>query len=271
LTCDCGVGVSIEAAASGIGAKVNFPSVAVWNDENSGKLDCPGHGLGGGGNPGACTSNPNSSTVPISQGPSGSIMAKTLDPGGDPPPCSISPIIIDTEGEGFQFTSFDDGVMFDMQGSGHPMKLSWTARGSHNAFLALDRDGNGTITSGKELFGDWTAQPRSPNPNGFLALAEFDKPENGGNGDGVIDEHDAVFSKLRLWIDLNHDGVAQRDEIHTLPELGVLSLALKYEQSSREDQFGNLFRYKGRVNPGHHDRRDDGPGRWTYDVFFVTK
>ncbi len=138
-----------------------------------------------------------------------------------------SPIIIDTEGDGFHLTSAAGGVMFDVRGDGHPIRIAWTAPGSHNAFLALDRDGSGTITSGKELFGNFTAQLTSNNPNGFLALAEFDKPENGGNNDGVIDEHDAVYSKLRLWIDDSHDGIAQPGELHTLPELGVFSLGLR--------------------------------------------
>jgi hypothetical protein len=161
--------------------------------------------------------------------------------------------------------------MFDMENSGHPLKLSWTERGSHNAFLVLDRDGSGKITSGKELFGDWTPQPRSPNPNGFLALAEFDKPENGGNSDGVIDDHDAIFSKLRLWIDENHDGVSQANELHTLPELGVYSLALRYVELRKTDRFGNEFRYRGLVNPGERRDRRDEVGRFAYDVFFVTE
>jgi hypothetical protein len=195
--------------------------------------------------------------------------------GSNPQPCS--PIIIDTEGEGFHLTSAAAGVMFDIRGDGHPIKLAWTAPGSHNAFLALDRDGSGKITSGKELFGNFTAQPSSANPNGFLALAEFDKLENGGNGDGVIDEHDMVYTRLRLWIDANHDGISQPEEIHTLPELGVFSLALNYHDSRKEDQYGNQFRFKARVNPHGHDKRDEvrrddtsEVGRNAYDVFFVT-
>jgi len=181
-----------------------------------------------------------------------------------------SPIIIDTKGQGFHLTSAADGVVFDITGNGHPVRIAWTAATSGNAFLALDRSHSGTIDSGKELFGNFTEQARSPDRNGFLALAEFDKPENGGNGDGVIDKKDAVFALLLLWIDENHDGISQANEIHGLPELGVFSLSLKYRESRRTDQFGNQFRYKAAVNPDRKDGESQD-GRWAYDVFFATE
>jgi hypothetical protein len=185
-----------------------------------------------------------------------------------------SPIIIDTEGEGFHLTSATNGVLFDIRGDGHLVQIAWTAPGSHNAFLALDRNGDGKVSSGKELFGNFTPQPSSNHPNGFLALEEFDKAENGGNGDNLIDERDEVYSKLRLWIDENHDGIAQPNELHTLPELGVYAISLDYKESRRRDDFGNQFRYTAQVNPrgGRRDERDERSeaGRWAYDVFLTT-
>jgi hypothetical protein len=190
--------------------------------------------------------------------------------------CNPSPIIMDTEGEGFHLTSADAGVMFDIAGNGNPIQIAWTDPRYHNAFLGLPGS-DGLIHNGMQLFGNFTPQPSSDNPNGFIALAQYDKPEDGGNGDGLIDERDAIFSRLRLWIDENHDGICQPNELHSLLEMGVHSLALDYIRSDRKDQCGNQFRYRSKVNPtGDLDFRDerqhDGEvGRWAYDVFFATK
>ena len=186
-----------------------------------------------------------------------------------------SPIIVDATGRGFHLTSAEKGVFFDIRGDGHPIKLAWTARNTSNAFLALDRNHEGKIDSGKELFGNFTDQPPCPDGstsclNGYRALAEFDKPPNGGNGDGIIDSRDAVYSHLLLWIDANHDGISQPEELHALPELGVYSISLHYkDDQGLFDEYGNWFHYQSVLNPDPLDG-ESKDGRITYDVFFKT-
>jgi hypothetical protein len=175
--------------------------------------------------------------------------------------------VIDTDGSGFHLTSAAQGVMFDFYGDGKPIQIAWTAPGSTNGWLALPKDGK--ITSARDLFGDITAQPLSTwrPPNGFAALAIYDTLAYGGNNNGWIDNQDKIWPSLRIWIDANHDGIAQPEELHSLEEIGIARIDLHYGESKRVDQYGNQFRYKGHLIPGNGEDVD----RKIFDVILSTQ
>jgi hypothetical protein len=174
----------------------------------------------------------------------------------------MTPIIIDVNGNGLSLTDAATGVQFDLNADGQSEQTAWTAPNSDDAFLALDMNGNGTIDNGAELFGNATPQPGSGLRNGFNALAEYDTPAKGGNSDGQIDSRDAIFEQLRLWKDLNHNGISEAGELYKLPELGVASISLTYHRTGESDRFGNRLRYRARVNQGI----GSGSSRWAIDV-----
>jgi len=173
---------------------------------------------------------------------------------------------VDVSGNGFNLTDVQHGVVFDLSGNGTSQRFAWTSAGSDDAWLVLDRNGNGIVDDGTELFGNFTDQSNPPSGverNGFLALAEYDKPSAGGNNDGVISSSDAIFVSLRLWQDVNHNGISESSEVNVLNSSGVASIELDFKEAKKTDDYGNRFKYRAKVKDVHSSQVD----RWAWDVF----
>jgi len=133
--------------------------------------------------------------------------------------------VLDLNGDGVQTTALGHGVQFDLAATGTKLNTGWIAGG--DGLLALDRNGDGVINDGSELFGSGTTLGSgSKATNGYTALAELDS-----NGDGTVDAKDSAFGNLRVWIDGNADGVSQADELKSLADLGITKLNLDVQQT----------------------------------------
>lgn len=154
--------------------------------------------------------------------------------------------------------------MFDMNGDGVKQRISWTPVDSVTAFLALDRNGNGEIDDGTELFGNHTRKTDGTRAqNGFEALAEFD---DSASKDSAITAADSIYPRLLLWTDVNHNGVSEPSELMSLASAGVVRIDTTYTKRRRTDQFGNRYRFEGNalLIEGGQMRQ-----RRVFDVFFV--
>jgi hypothetical protein len=172
-----------------------------------------------------------------------------------------TPILIDLTGEGVFLSGSKNGVAFQINDTGSKVRVAWPSS-PNTAWLVLDRNNDGLINDGSELFGNTTRLFEGDIArNGYEALAEFDQ-----NGDGVIDHDDSVFRDLRLWVDLNRDGISQPEELIKLRTAGVVSMSLDAKESRRTDQFGNRFRYRAKV------QFVDAPHqRFSFDVYPATE
>jgi len=153
--------------------------------------------------------------------------------------CSIrrcsTPIVLVFEGDMPVALRRDDGrAHFDLAARGEPSaeRTDWPSAAT--PWLALDRDGDGRITSGEELFGSATPLASGHAQDGFEALADLD-----ANHDGRIDDRDSGFRQLVVWFDRDGDRVSNAGELQSLASLGVRSLDLTYRSSPRCDARGN--------------------------------
>jgi hypothetical protein len=162
-----------------------------------------------------------------------------------------SPLLVDLGGAGIRLSAQAEGVLFDLRADGVPMRASWPRDPRSAMFLALDRNGDGAIDSGRELFGDATQLARGTADNGFEALAQYD-----ANADGVIDAKDPVFAALSLWSDLDRDGRVGPRELAGLEDRGVRAIHLDYRPSGRVDSFGNAYREVASVVLSNGETRD---------------
>lgn len=148
-------------------------------------------------------------------------------------PCNVGdPLVLDLAGDGVTIIApWHSRATFDLFGNGSLMQVAWV--GGDDAFLVLDRDQNGSIDSGRELFGNFVGDTGYREvATGFDHLALYDAASEGGNEDGRIDARDAVFARLQLWQDHDQDGVSHPSELYTLPELGVAAIELAYRENT---------------------------------------
>jgi len=148
-----------------------------------------------------------------------------------------SPLVMDLSGNGFDFIGPETGVSFDIDDSGSPIPTGWIYS-KDDALLVRDINANRKIDSGAELFGNATRVSSGQRAiNGFEALRVLDSDAN-----GFITSKDKAWTELKLWIDVNHDGVSQQRELMSLDRVGIESISLAYASVMEVDQFGNQTR-----------------------------
>ena len=152
----------------------------------------------------------------------------------------VDPLILDLNGDGLATTNLDQSdVYFDLDSNGFAERTAWID--ANDGLLVLDRDGDGKITNGQELFGDQTSLSNGTRAtSGFEALREFDD-----NKDGKIDASDIVYLKLKVWQDLNRDGVSQAEEMKSLADVGIKAINLNSTVTGAADAMGNIQRRLG--------------------------
>ncbi|GAB4283700.1 MAG: hypothetical protein Kow0029_29990 [Candidatus Rifleibacteriota bacterium] len=142
------------------------------------------------------------------------------------------PLVLDIAQDGLNLTKAGEGALFDIDGDGKLDQTAWVK--GDDALLVYDRNGNGIIDNGTELFGD-----QNGSINGFAELARYDK-----NSDGRIDNLDPIFKSLKLYQDMNGNGKIESHELKTLEQMGLKSLNLNFYRTN-QDMNGNSLILNG--------------------------
>ena len=148
----------------------------------------------------------------------------------------IDPLVFDLGGDGITTVSLEESnAFFDLDNNGFAEKTSWV--GVKEGLLAYDKNGDGVINGGNELFGDRTLMKdgKTLASSGFVALAEYDD-----NKDGKIDSNDVIYALLRIWQDSDGDGIASAGELRRLVDLGIVSIGLSYSNTGVTDSANNI-------------------------------
>ncbi|MDR7090211.1 Ig-like domain-containing protein [Cellvibrio fibrivorans] len=178
-----------------------------------------------------------------------------------PGPTPASPLVLDLDGDGIELTGMEAGVYFDFQSDTFKELTGWVS--ADDGLLVLDRNKDGMINTGYELFGNSTVAPVGTSgleTNGFTALARLD-----GNRDGHINSTDRGFSDLRVWRDLNQNGESETNELFELDAVGIKDIGLDYTSYPEQvDRHGNVLDQVGSYET------TSGNFRNITDVWFAT-
>ena len=167
----------------------------------------------------------------------------------------VSIFVFDMANNGMQLTTAADGVIFDMDGTGSPVRVGWTSAGSDDAFIFLDTNGNNQVDSGRELLGNGIRRKNGERvvsaDDALVEIQGHVRPASGRMPPelqhiGSVDGDDEVFGRLRVWRDMNHDGRSRATELQTMTEAGVLRLAVSFLRLNREiDEAGTVYLLEG--------------------------
>lgn len=170
---------------------------------------------------------------------------------------TTSPLILDLDGDGVETISKNASIHFDHDGNRFAENTGWV--GKDDGLLVWDRNGNGKIDNGGELFGNNTLLANgSKAPNGFLALAELDS-----NHDGKVDANDVAFAQLRVWKDGDSNAVVSDGELMTLNAAGGQRLNVAFVTQNQTDSQGNKHLQAGQYV------HTNGSARALTDVWFA--